>query len=98
MRDGRSPFKSGSPVTRALAIAAALIVALVAFASHAVPSDPALVDFASSDPVLEIKEAMTPYHGPSGTQPDGSNWYLIKATNSAVRPASRVLQATQTPS
>ena len=41
---------------------------------------------------------MVPYHGPSGTQPDGSNWYLIRATNSAVRPSSRVFQATQTPS
>jgi diguanylate cyclase (GGDEF)-like protein len=86
------------PVTRAFAIAAAFIAALMAFAANAATqSDPSLVDFASADPVFEIKEAMVPYHGPSGTQPDGSNWYLIKATNSAVRPSSRVLQATQTP-
>ena len=84
------------------AIVAVLSAALIAAAESALAashaSDPALVDFASADPVLEIGDAMTPYHGPSGTQPDGSNWYLIRATNSAVRPSSRVLQATQTPS
>ncbi|HLJ53328.1 MAG TPA: EAL domain-containing protein, partial [Rhizomicrobium sp.] len=87
-------------MTRTFAIAAAVIAALLAVASNvtAAGPDPSLVDFANPDPVLEIKEAMEPYHGPSGTQPDGSNWYLIKATNSAVRPSSRVLQATQTPS
>ncbi|HVE04223.1 MAG TPA: EAL domain-containing protein [Rhizomicrobium sp.] len=87
-------------MTRAFAIAAALIAGLMAAASAAMAAqgEPALVDFASPDAVLEIQDAMVPYHGPSGTQPDGSNWYLIKATNSAVRPASRVLQATQTPS
>jgi diguanylate cyclase (GGDEF)-like protein len=76
------------------------MAALFVVASNlaAAAPDLSLVDFASPDPVLEIKEAMVPYHGPSGTQPDGSNWYLIKATNSAVRPASRVFQATQTPS
>jgi diguanylate cyclase (GGDEF)-like protein len=88
------------PVIRGFAIAAALSAALVTAAALAAApqSDPSLVDFASPDPVLEIKDAMVPYHGPSGTQPDGSNWYLIRATNSAVRPSSRVLQATQTPS
>jgi diguanylate cyclase (GGDEF)-like protein len=88
------------PVTKTFAIAAAVIAALIAAAANAQTSqgDPSLVDFASPDPVLEIQDAMVPYHGPSGTQPDGSNWYLIKATNSAVRPSSRVLQATQTPS
>ena len=87
-------------MTRSFATVAVLIAALMAVAMRAgaTGSDPALVDFASPDAVLEIKEAMVPYHGPSGTQPDGSNWYLIKATNSAVRPSSRVLQATQTPS
>jgi len=74
------------------------MAALLTVASKAAAPDSSLVDFASPDPVIEIKEAMMPYHGPSGTQPDGSNWYLIKATNSAVRPSSRVFQATQTPS
>ena len=85
---------------RRFAIAAALSAALVSVAAiaAAAQTDPTLVDFASPDPVLEIRDAMVPYHGPSGTQPDGSNWYLIRATNSAVRPSSRVFQATQTPS
>jgi len=82
------------------AIVAALSVILFAASASAqgAPGDAALVDFASSEPVLELSGALAPYHGPSNSQPDGSNWYLIKATNSAVRPASRVFLATQTPS
>jgi diguanylate cyclase (GGDEF)-like protein/PAS domain S-box-containing protein len=91
-----------NPVMKHFAFAATLIAALtggVAAGWAAAPTvDANLVDFASPDPVLTIKDALTHYHGPSGTQPDGSNWYLIEATNSAVRPASRVLQATQAPS
>jgi len=82
----------------ATALIAALTSGLAAFGSAAPSADASLVDFASPDPVVTIQNALTPYHGPSGTQPDGSNWYLIKATNSAIRPASRVLQATQAPS
>jgi len=81
--------------------AAALIAALttgIGSAAAAPSADASLVDFANPDPVLTIKDALTPYHGPSATEPDGSNWYLIRATNSAVRPVSRVLQATQAPS
>jgi diguanylate cyclase (GGDEF)-like protein len=77
---------------------AALMAALMtAIGAAAQASDPTLVDFASPDPVLEVRDTMVPYHGPSSTAPDGSNWYIIKATNSAVRPVSRVLLATQEP-
>lgn len=87
---------------KSFAVVAALSAVLFAAAASAQapsrPTDPALVDFASPSPVLEISDALTPYHGPSNTLPDGSNWFLIKATNSAVHSSSRVFQATQSPS
>ena len=89
------------PVTKRFAFAAALSAALiVAFAaSYSVrATTPTVVDFASPDEVLVIQDALAPYHAPSGIQPDGSNWYLIKATNSALHASSRVLRAEQPPS
>ena len=83
------------------AVAAALTSALfVAFAATglAPAQNAAVVDFASPDEVLEVKDGLAPYHAPSGAQPDGSNWYLIKATNSALHASSRVLRAAQPPS
>ncbi len=83
------------------AIAAALSSALIAAfaAADAARSDTShVVDFASPDEVVEVQDALAPYHAPSGIQPDGSHWYLIKATNSALHASSRVLRAAQPPS
>ena len=69
--------------------------AVIAAAAPA-PMDPKAVDFAGPDGVVEIREALKPYHAPTGAkQPDRSGWYLIAVTNSAIRPAARVLQAAQ---
>src|SRR6185295_17692971 len=81
--------------------AAALLAALIAAfagAQAAQPGSPTIVDFASPDQVLDIQDALAPYHAPTGVQPDGSNWYLIKATNSALHASNRVLRAAQPPS
>jgi len=81
----------------AAALSAALIVAFAAV--NAVrAANSTVVDFASSDEVLVVQDALAPYHAPSGIQPDGSNWYLIRATNSALHASSRVLRAAQPPS
>src|SRR5690349_5208956 len=81
------------------AFAAALCAALMtvfAVAAAPAPVDPTAVDFAGSDGVVEIKDALKPYHAPVGPKrPDKSGWYLIAVTNSAIRPVARVLQAAQ---
>jgi len=81
----------------AAALCAALMSAFAAIAAAApAPVDPTAVDFAGPDGVVEIKDALKPYHGPTGPKrPDKSGWYLIAITNSAIRPTARVLQASQ---
>lgn len=80
----------------AAALSSALFVAFAATTTSNSENSP-VVDFASPDEVLEIQDGLAPYHAPSGSQPDGSNWYLIKATNTALRASSRVLRAAQPP-
>ena len=80
------------------AIAAALAAGLLAAFAGVAAAPPAVhpIDFASSDGVIEVGDALAPYHAPSakaGT--DNSGWYLITATNSSIRPVARVLQAAQ---
>ncbi|MEI9885193.1 MAG: GGDEF and EAL domain-containing protein [Rhizomicrobium sp.] len=79
------------------AIAAALAASLVAaFAAIAAAPPANAVDFAGPDGVIRIAQGLAPYHAPgSNTAPDASGWYLITATNSAIRPAARVLVAEQ---
>jgi diguanylate cyclase (GGDEF)-like protein len=80
----------------AAAVLAALVAAFAADAAGPPRQDPNAIDFAAPDGVIEIRDALKPYHAPSGTrQPDNSGWYLITATNSSIRPAARVLQAAQ---
>ncbi len=79
------------------ALAASLLAAALAFAAATPPADPPhAIDFAGPDGVVEITDGLVPYHAPSAKpEPDGSGWYLITATNSAIRPAARVFQASQ---
>ena len=58
---------------------------------------PAQVNFGSTDNLIELKGALTPYHAPGGAEPDGSTWYMLSVTNNQVRPAIRVLIAGQPP-
>ena len=77
----------------AAVLAAGLVAAFAVFAA----GEPAhSIDFASSDGVIQITEGLQPYHAPSAkTATDNSGWYLITATNSAIRPAARVFVADQ---
>jgi len=59
---------------------------------------PVVVNFGSSENVLELKGALSPYRAPGGgTEADGSSWYIVQVTNDSVRPATRVLMAGQPP-
>src|SRR5690242_1037923 len=60
-----------------------------------VPSPP-LLDFAAKNPVFELRDELKPYHPPAGSrEASGAHWYILAATNSAIRPAARVFQAAQ---
>jgi diguanylate cyclase (GGDEF)-like protein/PAS domain S-box-containing protein len=75
---------------------AVLAVLWAALAVAAAAAPPVAIDFAGPDGVVEVTDAMAPYHAPSGKSgPDGSGWYIFTATNSSIRPAARVLQAAQ---
>jgi diguanylate cyclase (GGDEF)-like protein/PAS domain S-box-containing protein len=77
--------------------AAALFAACAAIAA-APPAKPAPgIDFASPDSVIAITSGLTPYHGPNSAT-DHSGWYLVRISNTAVRPSIRVLLADQPPS
>ncbi|HEV2650229.1 MAG TPA: hypothetical protein VGU69_03145, partial [Rhizomicrobium sp.] len=76
--------------------AAALFAACAAIA--AAPANPVpAIDFASPDSVIAITSGLTPYHGPNSAT-DHSGWYLVRISNTAVRPSIRVLLADQPPS
>ncbi len=57
-----------------------------------------VINFGSSENVLELKPALSPYRAPGGgTEADGSSWYIVQVSNDSVRPATRVLLAGQPP-
>jgi diguanylate cyclase (GGDEF)-like protein len=77
---------------------ALLFVALVlASLAPVLAAAPPQVNFASTQNVLELKPALSPYRAPGGTEADGSSWYIVQVTNDSVRPATRVLLAGQPP-
>lgn len=78
------------------AVIAALWTVLAAAFAAAPPPAPPSIDFAGPDGVVEVSDALAPYHAPGGkAEPNGTAWYIFTATNSAIRPAARVLQAAQ---
>ncbi|MGH6888586.1 MAG: putative bifunctional diguanylate cyclase/phosphodiesterase [Rhizomicrobium sp.] len=66
--------------------------AAAALASGDIPHGP---DFASTDPVLDLGSALSPYHAANGVETDGSRWYMMTAVNESVRPVTRILLADQ---
>ncbi len=80
-------------------VLAAILAALLAMAgAYAAPSQKPSIDFASPDGVIELTDALQPYHAPDARSgADHSGWYLITATNSSIRPMSRVFLAAQPP-
>ena len=80
-------------------LAVGVAVAQSAVAQPAVPvTQPHQVAFGSSEDVIALRGALTPYHAPGGAEKDGSLWYMLALTNDQVRPVSRVLLAGQPPS
>jgi len=78
------------------------VLGLAGGAAHAAnkPAEkpPATVNFGSSENVMELKNALSPYRAPGGgTEADGSSWYIVQVSNDSVRPATRVLMAGQPP-
>jgi len=74
----------------------ALFLALSSVAALA--AEPAQVNFGKPDNVLDLKPFLSPYRAPGGgTEADGSSWYIVQVTNDSVRPANRVLLASQPP-
>ena len=53
--------------------------------------------FSANDAVLELRGALTPYHGPGNVEQSCRHWYMMTAANAAARPVTRVLQAGQPP-
>jgi diguanylate cyclase (GGDEF)-like protein/PAS domain S-box-containing protein len=77
-----------------------MLVAAPALAADKPASQPQtpLINFGSTENVLELKGALSPYKAPGGgTEADGSSWYIVQISNDSVRPATRVLLAGQPP-
>ena len=67
-------------------------------ADKAASDKQATINFGSTENVLELKGALSPYRAPGGgTEADGSSWYIVQVSNDSVRPATRVLIAGQPP-
>ncbi|MEI9993166.1 MAG: GGDEF and EAL domain-containing protein [Rhizomicrobium sp.] len=78
------------------AVIAALVAIVLSALAAAAPAARPSIDFAGPDGVVEVAEALAPYHAPSAKPgSDTPGWYLFTATNSSIRPASRVLVAAQ---
>jgi diguanylate cyclase (GGDEF)-like protein len=76
----------------------ALFSALLHIAGAAHAAEPAQVNFGKTDNVLDLKPFLSPYRAPGGgTEADGSSWYIVQVSNDSVRPATRVLLASQPP-
>ena len=78
----------------------AILFAGVAFA--AAPALPPAVektgfDFNDTHGAVELGGWLKPYHAPAGAEQDGSSWYTMTATNTAERPATRIIFAAQPP-
>ena len=88
-------FHGIKALMKRFAVIAVLAASLACAFAAAAPARPT-IDFAGPDGAIEITDALASYHAPSaGGRPDGSGWYLLTATNSSIRPAARVLQASQ---
>ena len=85
----------GTSVPKSIPLALFALVCLVAalLAAHASDSTP--VEFAGPAAIIDLKDHLSPYHAPSGTERDGSSWYMLTVANNSVRPSTRVLLAGQ---
>jgi diguanylate cyclase (GGDEF)-like protein len=88
-------------VARFVAFMLAILFCVPALAANLpVPKtvkDGQAIDFASQLPVIDMRNVLIPYQPSSGAEQDGSHWYMFNAVNDGVRPATRILQASQPP-
>ena len=85
-------------IIRRLALSLAVLILTAALHARAADKEANSVNFGSSENVLELKNALSPYRAPGGTaESDGSSWYIVQVTNDSVRHATRVLLAGQPP-
>jgi diguanylate cyclase (GGDEF)-like protein len=77
----------------------ALLFAGVAYGAAPVlpPADKTGFDFNDTRGAVELSSWLKPYHAPAGAEQDGSAWYMMTATNTAERPATRIIFAAQPP-
>jgi hypothetical protein len=96
-----SPQGAGKWAARFFAALAAILFCVPALAANLpVPKtvkDGQAIDFASQLPVIDMRNVLIPYQPSSGAEQDGSHWYMFNAVNDGVRPATRILQASQPP-
>jgi diguanylate cyclase (GGDEF)-like protein len=78
-----------------LALLALMFAAITADAADHSPRVANGINFAGSEPVIDLKKALSPYHAASGVESDASQWYMMTATNEATVPATRILIADQ---
>src|ERR1700742_575592 len=83
-------------IIRRFALALCLLFLTATLCARAADKQ-APVNFGAADNVLELKNALSPYRAPGGTEADGSSWYIVQVSNDSVRPATRVLLAGQPP-
>ena len=82
---------------RRLALSLCVLFLAATLAARAADKPANAINFGASDNVLELKNALSPYRAPGGTEVDGSSWYIVQVSNDSVRPATRVLLAGQPP-
>lgn len=84
---------------RVLAVAALSASAALAapYVGHPQAPDRLSIDFSQPSAVIELKGVLSPYHAPSGSEKDGSLWYMMTAVNEAPRPVTRILLAAEPP-
>jgi diguanylate cyclase (GGDEF)-like protein len=92
-------------VKRTLSFALALVALLastfaMAAATSRAPKPPSTllsIDFSGPVAVIDLKDLLSPYGASGRPEPDGSQWYVMSATNGSVRPVTRVLLAADPP-
>ena len=84
-------------MTRLVALFALLLAVAAIAAPVVVPKEArshGSLDFASQDPLLDLRDALSPYQAP---EKDGSRWFMMTAVNQSVKPVMRILLAGEPP-
>lgn len=96
----RAERAAGGAFARVLLVFFALLFCATAQAAKLPPPKPKdlhAIDFAGQQPVIDVRNALIPYQPSSGTETDGSHWYMFTAMNEGSRPVTRIVQPNQPP-